>query len=198
VATPQQAPKPSLQPEHWIAAGFGRLAAEGVEAVRVEVLARDLGVSKGSFYWHFHDREDLLEKMLARWEADDVAWLASATTSGHGAATRWAKFIERAASPERLRTEAGLRAWARRDQLVAARVARVERNRAGFIAIVLREIGFAPRAADEWSQVALLLYLGWLDRVTRDAEFEAAGATLSECLSNLILAASARTPNSRR
>lgn len=198
MATPQQAPKPSLQPEHWIAAGFVRLAAEGIESVRVEVLARDLGVSKGSFYWHFRDREDLLEKMLARWEADEVAWLASATSSGHSAATRWAGFVERAASLDRIRTEASLRAWARRDSQVAARVVSIEKNRAGYIAIVLREIGFAPRAADEWSQVALLVYLGWLDRVTRDPEFELAGATLGEFLSNLILAASARTANSPR
>ena len=45
-----------------------RLAEHGVESVRVEVLARDLGVSKGSFYWHFRDRGELLEKLLARWE----------------------------------------------------------------------------------------------------------------------------------
>ena len=42
-----------------------RLARHGIESVRVEVLARDLGVSKGSFYWHFRDRSELLEKLLA-------------------------------------------------------------------------------------------------------------------------------------
>jgi len=197
VATPQQAPKPSLQPEHWIGAGFARLAAEGIESVRVEVLARDLNVSKGSFYWHFRDREDLLEKMLARWEADEVGWLGSATASGHSAATRWARFVERASLPDGVRTEASLRDWSRRDPRVAARVGAIERNRAGYIAIVLREIGFAPRAADEWSQVVLLVYLGWLDRVTRDADFQSARGTLGELLSDVILAGSARTANAR-
>jgi AcrR family transcriptional regulator len=56
-----------LQPDDWIRAGFARLAGEGIEAVRIELLARDLGVSKGSFYWHFQDREELLAKMFARW-----------------------------------------------------------------------------------------------------------------------------------
>src|SRR6202522_88496 len=64
-----------LQPEDWIRAAFARLASEGIEAVRVELLARDLGVSKGSFYWHFQDREELLGRMFDRWEKEEIDWL---------------------------------------------------------------------------------------------------------------------------
>ena len=64
-----------LQPDDWIRAAFARLSTEGIESVRIELLARDLGVSKGSFYWHFQDREELLAKMLDRWEGDEIAWL---------------------------------------------------------------------------------------------------------------------------
>ncbi len=62
---------PHLQPNHWIQAGIARLASDGIESVRIELLARDLRVSKGSFYWHFRDREDLLGKILAHWETDE-------------------------------------------------------------------------------------------------------------------------------
>ena len=47
---------------------LARFAEQGIEAVRVELLARDLNVSKGSFYWHFRDRNDLLERLLDDWE----------------------------------------------------------------------------------------------------------------------------------
>jgi len=197
MASPAPARTPHLQPQDWIEAGFVRLASEGIDAVRVEVLARDLGVSKGSFYWHFRDREDLLGRMLARWEEaennrqDDDA-------EGVSAATRWARFIERVADPAQLRTEAGLRDWARRDERAAQRVAAIEKNRAARIAAVLREVGFEEAAARTWSETVLLLCLGWLDRATRDREFQVSGRGLGEFLSEAVLAASARTSAGNR
>ncbi len=160
--------------------------------MRVEVLARDLGVSKGSFYWHFRDRGELFGKLLARWEGAEIDWLNAEARAG--AATRWAKFVARTADPGRMRMEVALRAWARADERVAARVALVEKGKARLIAEVLREIGFAQSAADSWSEVVLLICLGWLDRATRDHQFEIAGRGLGEMLSEFILAAS--TPSS--
>lgn len=187
-----------LQPEDWTAAGFARLGAEGVEAVRVEVLARDLGVSKGSFYWHFRDREDLLEKMLARWEDNELEWLSGAIADRHSAAARWARLVERSSDAGRMRAEAALRAWARTDTRIATRIRRVENRRAGYIATVLLDVGFTARAAESWSELAMLVYLGWLDRATRDPEFQLAGPGLGEFLSELVLAASGRTSTSNR
>ena len=118
MASPAPARALHLRPLDWIEAGFFRLSSEGIDAVRVEVLARDLGVSKGSFYWHFRDREDLLGRMLARWEEAENS-RQNDDADGASAATRWARFIEQTADPARLRTEAGVRAWARRDERVA-------------------------------------------------------------------------------
>jgi AcrR family transcriptional regulator len=185
-----------LQPEDWIRAAFARLSTEGIESVRIELLARDLGVSKGSFYWHFQDREELLAKMLDRWENDETDWLG-ATVVTPRAAARWAQFIEHCADPGRARLEAALRAWARRDERVAARISSIEKKRTKHVASVLRDIGFTPELADSWAEIALLVYLGWLDRATRDLEFQVVGRSLSESLSDLILAASDRsTPTS--
>ena len=52
----------------WVHAALQALAAGGPDAVRVEALAVSLGVSKGGFYWHFADRQALLEEMLDTWE----------------------------------------------------------------------------------------------------------------------------------
>jgi len=191
MASPSPIRESPLQPNDWIQAAFSRLSAQGVEAVRVEILARDLGATKGSFYWHFKDREDLLSRMLLQWEEEEMQWLEGARETDSGAATRWARFVERSANSERARLEVSFRAWARRDERIASHVAVIEAKRQAHIVSVLREIGFTPSSAERWSEVALLVYLGWMDRATRDAGFQLSGRGLGEYLSDLILAASA-------
>jgi len=181
-----------LQPEDWIRAAFARLASEGIEAVRVELLARDLGVSKGSFYWHFQDREELLGRMFDRWEKEEIDWLDE-TVITPKAAARWARFVHHCTDQQLARLESAMRTWARRDERVAARIAAIEKKRTAHIASVLRAIGFAPAPAEPWAEITLLVYLGWLDRVTRDLNFQNSGRTLDEFFSDLILAASDRS-----
>src|SRR5215469_18919617 len=109
-----------LQPSDWIRAGMARLGTDGIESVRVEVLSRDLRVSKGSFYWHFHDREELLDKILSHWEAEELARLVP--SSQDTSAQRWAWFVEQNSFDERVRTQLGIRSWARKDPKVAVAV----------------------------------------------------------------------------
>jgi AcrR family transcriptional regulator len=92
---PIRAPKAApLQRADWIRAAFARLAQDGIDAVRVEALARDLHVSKGSFYWHFHDRGELAGAMLEQWEEDERAWLEAAVADERSAAARWAELVK--------------------------------------------------------------------------------------------------------
>jgi len=191
MASSAPARSPSLHPEDWLRAAETRLAGHGIDSVRVEVLARDLNVSKGSFYWHFRDRGELLDQVLARWEGAELDRLDA--EAGSGAAARWAEFVARTSDPKRMRMETALRSWARLDERVAARVAAVEKRKARVIAEVLYEIGFERSAADSWSEVVLLVCLGWLDRATRDRQFDVAGRGLGEVLSDFIIAASTRS-----
>jgi AcrR family transcriptional regulator len=188
-ATPLR-PSP-LQPEDWIRAAFSQLASHGVEAVRVETLARNLHATKGSCYWHFKDREDLLACMLLRWETEEVRWLEEAADLRSGAAARWAHFIARCADPGRARLEAALYAWSRQDNRVASRVAAIETKRRAHIMSVFRHVGFSASAAEKWSEVAWLVCLGWMDKTTRNPEFRPDRRELDEFLSPVILAASA-------
>src|SRR5919197_670846 len=68
----------------WIEEGLRALAAGGPDAVRIEALARALGVTKGGFYWHFDDRRALLEEMLDRWERLGVDEVIERVESGGG------------------------------------------------------------------------------------------------------------------
>jgi AcrR family transcriptional regulator len=188
-SSPKLAKALPLQPDDWIQAALAKLSELGVDAVRVEVLARDLGVSKGSFYWHFRDRQDLLETLLNCWEERALNSLAlDANTAS--AATRWAQIVQATADPGRIQLEAAMRSWARRDEHVARRVAAVELRKTAAIANVLQDIGFAASAAQAWSEVAVLLCLGWVDRAARDRQFQLASRGLGELLSEMVLAAS--------
>jgi len=167
---------------------MARLAADGVESVRVELLARDLHVSKGSFYWHFRDREELLGKILSHWESEQDAGLSSCAEQA--AARRWAAFVEQNSAEEWVRRELGIRSWARKDAKVAALVAAADDKKRRFIAEVLTDIGFGSSAANSWADVMLLVWLGWLDRAANQAGPEAKRSSLSDVLSKIVLAAS--------
>ena len=195
MATPSPLRAAPLQRNDWIHAGLEQLARDGIESVRVEVLARELAVSKGSFYWHFRDRDELLMQMLQHWENSESEWLALEEASSPeqpSAAIRWARFVEQSAEPDRIRGELAVRTWARHDERVALRVADIEKRRIGVVAGILADIGFAAEAAQSWSETACLVYLGWLDRGARDREFRSTGRALGEFLSDLVLAASAK------
>src|SRR6266404_2112370 len=67
MSSPTRTPRSS-----WIQEGLRALAAGGPDAVRIELLARALGVTRGGFYWHFDDRRGLLEEILDTWERVSV------------------------------------------------------------------------------------------------------------------------------
>lgn len=70
--TPNKLDKPRLSAADWEQAALEVIAESGLTAVAVEPLARRLGVTKGSFYWHFPNREALIAAALERWEESDL------------------------------------------------------------------------------------------------------------------------------
>ena len=79
----------------WVEAGFEELGRSGIEGVRVEVLAKNLGVTKGGFYRRFADRAALLNAMLERWREGRVAAIAQQTSlDGQSARDRLKALIQ--------------------------------------------------------------------------------------------------------
>ena len=76
------AKKPRLNLKKWIAQGYETLTAEGPGALRAEYLARIIGTTKGSFYWHFQDIETYREALLEDWSTKAVAACKAATPQG--------------------------------------------------------------------------------------------------------------------
>lgn len=138
------------------------LAAGGPEAVRVEALAKDLGVSKGGFYWHFEDRRALLEETLDAWEragTEDVIAGVEGGPADPRAKVR--RLFELAPSArESFATELALRDWSRRDRDVAARVHRVDDRRMGYLRGLFGQFCDEEEDAEARAMLAYSLFIG--------------------------------------
>lgn len=123
----------------WIDAGLTALAEHGVDAVRVEVLARSLGVTKGGFYGYFAGRDDLLASMLSTWEqtvTDSVVARveASLTSDPRDQLRRLMAVISNLDEPAmRIDTEIAIRDWGRRASFVADVVGNVDAVRGSYL-----------------------------------------------------------------
>lgn len=117
----------------WIDEGLRALAAGGPDAVRIETLARALGVTKGGFYWHFDDRNALLDEMLDTWEHVLVDEVIERIEARGGDARARLRRLFALASNEPLRIDLAVRDWARREQTVADRLRRVDNRRMAYM-----------------------------------------------------------------
>jgi AcrR family transcriptional regulator len=119
----------------WTDAGLKALAGGGPDAVRIEPLARALGATKGSFYWHFDGRQALLDEMLDTWERTSIDEVIERIEGGGGdARARLRRLFELAASSrELLRIDLAIRDWARREKKVARRLRRVDNRRMDYM-----------------------------------------------------------------
>ncbi len=121
----------------WVAEGLRALAAGGPEAVRIEVLAKTLGVTKGGFYGYFEDRPALLAEMLDAWELEMVDDVIESVEGGGGDARaklqRLFTLASSAVAGELLKVELAVRDWSRRDAAVARRLRRVDNRRMDYM-----------------------------------------------------------------
>jgi AcrR family transcriptional regulator len=119
----------------WIDEGLRALAAGGPDAVRVEPLAKGLGVSKGGFYWHFDNRGVFLAALLDSWEERSLDEVIERVESegGDGRARLWQLFALASTSDDLLKIDLAVRDWARRDGAVAKRLRRVDNRRMDYL-----------------------------------------------------------------
>jgi AcrR family transcriptional regulator len=145
----------------WIDAAMAALAAGGPEAVRIEVLAKQLGVSKGGFYWHFDDRQALIEEMLDAWEktgTEDV--IATVDSDADDPRAKLRRLFELAPAAKGLfAVELALRDFSRRDREVAKRLRRIDRRRLSYLRSLFEEF-CAEEDAEARAMLAYSLFVG--------------------------------------
>jgi AcrR family transcriptional regulator len=119
-----------LDPERWVDVAIDVLAREGVTGLRVEVLAKKCGVTKGSFYWHFKDRQALLDAVLEQWKLGrirDIEKTTSVTAGSERDQLHYAIEVYGASKNRKgMSIELAIRDWARHDPRAALVVEAVD------------------------------------------------------------------------
>ena len=148
-----------LSRDSWIDAALEILLQSGPDAVAVQPLARQLGATKGSFYWHFTSRDDLLRATLERWETvatdDVIASVEAKSDDPHTRAELLFEDVTTGRHPGELLLLAGTE-----HPDVAAAVERVTNRRIEYVARLLRSSGLTPAAAHRRATLAYAAYLG--------------------------------------
>lgn len=150
----------------WVEAGLRALAAGGPDAIRIEALARTLGATKGSFYWHFDNRDALLADVLDAWERVSVDEVIARVEDGDGDAKAKLERLgaialsgEEALGVDPLEVDLAIRDWARRDERVARRLRRVDNRRMDYMRALFRTF---CADEDEVEDRCLLVFSLWI------------------------------------
>ena len=154
--------------QDWIDLGLVVLAEEGVEAVRIEPLAKRMNMTKGSFYWHFKNRNDLLDAILAEWvELDTNGIIEQVDQLDAEPETKLLYLFELAYADNDFipgladgRIENAIRAWAKSDPKVAELIEHVDQQRLNYTKALFLDIGFSEAEAMVRARLAYYALVG--------------------------------------
>ncbi len=175
--------KPRLSAEDWILAGFRSLVEQGPGALKAEPLARKLGTTKGSFYWHFKDVADFHARLLSYWEEKAFLAVTEVVTREASPVARMEALIVQASEGDPKHgghaAEPALRAWAASAPQVAEAVHRVDEQRLAFLRQTLAALDLTN---PDFARLLYGAYIGMGTLAARD------GTSPHDALSTLIAA----------
>lgn len=148
--------------QDWLMAALTLLGRAGIDAVRIEPLAEKLGVTKGSFYWHFKDRDALHLAVLDAWRAratqNVIDRVEKESASPQARLSRLIAIANETSWAARLET--AVRAWAKTDPRATKAVAEIDTQRLDYIVSLLRDLGIDARTARLRAQIVYLIVIG--------------------------------------
>lgn len=155
---------PRLSREDWLLGAFGILNQGTIGDVKVEPLAKSLGVTKGSFYWHFDDRPALLAALLEYWVHRDtesvIALIGTTDQSDPVAALKQLATVTLGTPSEYDGVEAAIRDWAVGDPAVAQVCSEIDERRLTYVIDLLVAAGVDPLAAPERAHLFYRVVIG--------------------------------------
>ena len=159
---PKRLDEATLTSSDWVEGALQLISEAGLRALTVEALAARLGVTKGSFYWHFKGRSELLAGALGRWEhratTEAIAGLFAVTD----ARQRLILMLDAATQPPRSRSLYAALAEAADDPIVRHVLRRVASSRIDFLETCYRELGLPASQAKAKAVLAYATYRGLL------------------------------------
>src|SRR6056297_495680 len=152
----------TLTPDDWEQAALELIADQGLSALGVEPLARRLGITKGSFYWHLAGRDDLLRRALSRWENQDRIHLEQSLIADDRPAERLAQFVWRTSRQTLTHRICVALCAMPNDKEVGPVIKRVTTRRIKYLAAAFTELGFSPDHARHRATLVYSSYVGYL------------------------------------
>jgi len=146
--------------EDWIEAAIQGLLSEGPSGLRIARLARALGVTPGSFYWHFRGRDELRDRVLQHWR-DQMLRGAAAAVQMSGRGAEQIRALPGILVARRLPDlDAAMRAWSGHDAVVASAVASADELRLRMVAAMFREAGLDDPCAQQRAKILWWVFRG--------------------------------------
>ena len=152
-----------LSRKDWLEAGLKLLIEEGVASVRITRLAEALGVTRGSFYWHFKDRDALLEALVETWAGKNTAAVLEAVEDAVSLAHGILALFEVWIDPERFdpRLDQAMRDWARRCVRIRNAVAGADDSRVAAITALFQRFGYEMPEAFIRARIVYFTQVGY-------------------------------------
>jgi AcrR family transcriptional regulator len=154
--------EPTLTTADWAEAALQLIAEAGLAALTVNTLAARLGVTKGSFYWHFRGRSDLLAAALGRWEQRATDETIKGLNAIPDPRRRLELMLDASSQPPRSRSLYAALAEAAEDPVVRQALDRVASARVAYLEACYRDLGLAQPAARSKALFAYAAYRGLL------------------------------------
>lgn len=176
----------NLTAEAWANAALEAIASGGLDAVAVEPLARKLKVTKGSFYWHFTNRGELIRAALALWEKNETVDILARIEPTSDPYERIVNVFKQANASYRAGRLYLAIASGEDHPVVSEYVRRVSESRMNYLRDCYRDLGFSESRAQHWARFAYATFMGNLQirRDTPDAMPQ--GAAFNEYLRLMI------------
>jgi len=149
-----------LSAQDWIDQGLRTLARHGFTALKAEPLARAMGVSRGSFYWHFADLGAFHAAVLARWREVTAERIIADVEAARQHEDPAARLLQRVFGA-RPSLEIAVRSWATQAPLARRAVQAIDRRRLGYVESLLAAQGLPAETARDRAQILYWTYLGF-------------------------------------
>lgn len=158
-------------PEVWLGAAYESLLEAGVDAVKIQPLAKKLNLSRTSFYWFFKDREELLSALISRWREKNTGNLikqagAYAETVAEAMLNVFDCWLNRELFDSQF--EFAVRSWALQSPEILAEVQGADRQRLDALSRMFLRFGYDERHADVRARTIYLVQIGYISMQTKE------------------------------
>jgi len=164
--------KKRITKDQWLQAALDSLLESGIHGISIERLAQGLDTSKSGFYWHFNNKDDLLESILTYWESEFTDTVINSSTQQPETAVKKLQLISDMIMEHQLgRYDMPLRTWGNEDNGVRKRINKTDRKRLAYISGIFKEMGFRGEEPENRASL-FILYHAFLDSMFLDDTVE--------------------------